>query len=110
MKNPAFDVFLFLAVATEEPVDELADLRADHFRHVLGQQDVKAGIAQVEAHGAERVRKRVGLGHQDLRAFYFSSGDEHRRGAVAEQDRRDQVRLGNILALERERGELDRDD
>src|ERR1700693_1214611 len=110
MKDPALDVFLFLALAPEEPVDQAADFRADHFGHALVKQDVKAGIKQVETHSAERVRKRVGFGYQNLRAFYFFAADQHRRRAVTKQDRRDQVGLRNILALERERGKLDRDD
>src|ERR1700692_4299108 len=53
MQDPALDVFLLQAVALEEAVNKALDFCANHFRKVFGQQDVKSGIAQVEAHGAE---------------------------------------------------------
>ena len=70
---------------------------------------MKSGIPQVETHGAERIGKRVGFGDEDSGSVAAVAADEHGGGAVAEQDRRDQVGLRNVLALEGERGEFNGD-
>ena len=56
------------AVALKESLYESLDFRADHLRNVFGQQDVEAGIAQIEAHGAQRIREGVGFRDQHARA------------------------------------------
>jgi len=64
---------------------------------------VEAGVAQVEAHGVERVGERVGFRDKDLRAARARLGrDEHSGGAIAEQNRGDEIGLGNVLALKGE--------
>src|SRR2546430_149805 len=55
MQNPALNILLLLAVTLEEAVDELADFGANHFWDVLSEQDVKSGVPQVEAHGADGI-------------------------------------------------------
>jgi hypothetical protein len=59
MQNPSFDILALFSAALQKSIDQLVDFRANHFRHILGQQDVKSGIPQVKAHGAERVWKGV---------------------------------------------------
>src|SRR6266852_6744710 len=111
MQDPTLNVLKSFALALQKSVDEVADFFADHFRDVFGEQDVKTGIAEVEAHGAQRIGKRVRLGNHDLGAARFLlAGDQHGSGAVAEKNRGDQVSLRDVFALESERRELDGDD
>src|SRR5262249_12177312 len=89
VQDPALDVLASLAVSREKPVDQSCDLPADQLGNIFREQDVEAGIAQVEAHGAERVRERVGLRDQNLRPARLGLRSyQHRGGSVAEQDRR----------------------
>ncbi len=61
MQNPSFNVFLFAAVAFEEAVHQAANLPADHLGDVFREQNVESRITQVETHGVQRIRERVGL-------------------------------------------------
>src|ERR1700757_3370848 len=108
MENPTLDVLACFAVALQEAVDKFLDLRANHFRNVFRQQDVKTGIAQIETNGPQRIRECVGLRDQYARPWSILSGYGHRRGSVAKQDGRNQIGLRNVLALKSERREFDR--
>ncbi len=79
VENPAFDILKFLAVALEKSVNQFADFFADHFRDVLGEQDVKAGIAKVETHRAKGIGKSVRLRDHDLGTANLPAGDQHGR-------------------------------
>jgi len=91
MENPPFDILKFLAVTLEESVNQFTNLLTDHLRDIFGEQDVKAGIAKIETHGAQRIRKCVSLRHHDLGPVYFPAGYQHRRGAITEQ--MDEIKL-----------------
>ena len=95
-------------LAREKTFRQLLHSFPDEFRHILGQNNVEAGIAQIESHRGERIGKQKTLGRQNARPGRFASGDDHARRAVAEQHRRNQIGLGKILALKRERGKFDR--
>jgi hypothetical protein len=84
VQNPSFNLFAFLAVPIQKPVDELLDALANHFRHVFVENDVESGITQIKSHRAQRVWKGVGFRHQDLRTGSFLSGNDYRGGAVSE--------------------------
>src|SRR2546423_9413982 len=103
MQNPALNILLLLAVTLEEAVDELADFRANHFRHVLSEQDVKSGVTQIEAHGAEGIGKRIRFRDKNFGSWRAISADQHGRGPIAKENRRNQVGLGNISALDGKR-------
>ncbi len=90
----------------EEIVDQAFDFGADHLRHVLGEKNVEAGIAEIEAHGAEGIGKGISFGGKDARAGLLLAGHQHGRGAIAEEDGGNQVGLRDVLALESERGQF----
>src|SRR4029077_17987406 len=93
MQNPALDLLALPAVAVEETLYQPADLSADHFRNILCQQDEESGIAQIKSHGAQRIGKRIGFRDENLGPLHLFSADHHGCGAVAKEDRRNQVRL-----------------
>ena len=47
---------------------------------------MESGIAEIETHGAQGVRERVGFRHEDAWALASVTADEHGCGTVAEQD------------------------
>src|ERR1700681_1998912 len=110
MQNPALDIFLGLAIALEKIVNQFANFRADHFRDIFGEQDVKSGIAEVEAHGAERVREGVRFGSQNPGSRRAVAADERGGGAVTKENGRNEIGLGNILTLKGERRKFDSND
>ena len=110
MEDPALDVFATLPVALEETVYEVLNLGTNHFRDVFGEKDVETGVAEIETHSTERVRECVGFCYEDTGARLFLAGDYDSGRPVSEEDGRDEVSLGNIFALEGERGKLNGDD
>ena len=70
---------------------------------------MKTGIAKIEAHGAERIGERVSFRRENFRAAIRFAGDNDGSSAVAKENRRDQVCLRNILALEGESGKFHRE-
>src|SRR5258708_40179454 len=103
MQDPTLNVFAFLTVTVQKPVNEFLDSGAYHFRNVFGQNDVEAAVSQVKSHGTKRVWKRVSLCDQDLRTGSFLSGDDHRDGAFSDQTRRDKLVLGKAFMLDGKR-------
>src|SRR5262249_6389722 len=65
MQTPALYVFALPAVAHQEAVTQVTNLSANEFRNIFGEEDVKSGVAQIEAHGVERIGKSVSFGYQD---------------------------------------------
>lgn len=110
MKNPTLNVFALFAVALKESLYKPLDFCADHLRNVLGQQDMEAGIAKVEAHGAEGIREGVSFRDEHARAGSFFSSDDYGGGSVSKQNGGDQIGLRNVFPLEGERGQLHGDD
>src|SRR5215469_3298594 len=110
MEDPSFNVFLLSAAAFQEPLDQSADLSADHFGDFFIQNNVETGIAQIKSHGEEGIRKRKGLRNKDFRSGRGIPPDDHGSGAVSKENRRNQVGLRNVFALESERGKLHGDD
>src|SRR4029077_21064532 len=55
-------------------------------------------------------REGVRFGNQNLWPFRAVSADEHGGGAITEENGRNEIGLGNILALKCERGKFDGDD
>src|SRR5208337_232979 len=106
MKDPTLDVALDSAATREEIVDQTLDFGANHLWHVLGEKNVEAGIAEIEAHGAQGIREGISFGGVDARAGLLLAGDHHGGGAIAEKDGGNQVGLRDVLALERERGQF----
>src|SRR5258705_1069062 len=106
MQDPTLNVFAVLTVTVQKPVNEFLDSRANHFRNVFGQNDVEAGVSQVKSHGTKRVWKRVSLRDQDLQAGSFLPGVDNSCRTASDQNRRDQVGLGNVFTLEGERGKF----
>src|ERR1700751_942010 len=109
MQDPAFDVLLRQAVAFGEAGNEALDFGPDHFGNTFVEENMEARIPQVETHGTERIGERVGFGDEDSGSLAAVAADEHGGGAVAEQNRRDQVGLRNVLTLKGERREFDGD-
>src|SRR3974377_543579 len=103
MDDPSLDVLAGLAVPRKESLNEFADPSPDHFGHVLGEENVEAGVAEVKTHRAEGIRESIGFGDQYLGAGLFLTGEDDGGGAITEENRRDEVGLGNVLALERKR-------
>src|SRR5579864_3523402 len=98
MKNPSLDVAALLPMTLQKSVHQPLYPRADHLGNILRQQNVKSAIAQIESHRAERIGKRIRLRNQNHRPTHFSSAHYDSSRPVTEQNRRDQVRLRNVLA------------
>src|SRR5260370_8489035 len=71
MQNPSLYVLKFPSVPLEKSINESADSLTDHFRNIFGEQDVETRIAEVEAHGAQRIGKREGFRPHDFGAVQF---------------------------------------
>jgi hypothetical protein len=110
MQQECGDVAPIEAMASQEAVDEAGNLLADQLGNVLREDDVESGVTEIETHRVQRLRKRIGLGVQDVRAVLAAARYERRSGTIAEEHARDEIRLRRVVALERQRGKLDRDD
>src|ERR1700682_3580371 len=106
MQDPALDIFTLPAATFEEAIHQAAYFCADHFRDVLGQQNMESGVPQIKTHGAERIREGVGLGYQDFWSTRRLSSDHHGGRAITKQDRGNEIGWRNIPALKSERGQL----
>ncbi len=71
---------------------------------------MEAGIAEIEAHGAERIGKGIGFRRKNFGALAGFAGDDHGGGAIAEKNRRNEIGLGNVFALKGERRKFDGND
>ena len=94
----------------EEYVHISAEVPQYGVRHFGREHDLEAFFGNVPAHDAFRIRIEDGLRRENLGAERFNvvTGDDCRGGAIAEQESGNQVRHGDIPALERERTQLDR--
>src|SRR5215470_8003362 len=94
----------------KKAVDQALDFGPDHFRHIFGKKDMEAGVLQIESHRTERIWKGVGLGGKNARiTAVWLAADDDGSGSVAKQNRRDEVGLGDILALKGKRRQFHRD-
>src|SRR5205085_10341984 len=102
MQDPALDLFAFPSVALKKPFDQPPDFSPNHLGNLFVQNNVEAGVAEVESHGEKRIGKGVSLRDQNFRSWRRIPANNRGGGAVAKQNRRNQVRLRNVFALKRE--------
>src|ERR1700722_20827994 len=87
------------ALTGKKTFRQILDPIPDEFRHVLGEDDMEAGIAQIETHRGKRIRKQETFRCQYARSGRFSAGDDHARSAIAAYHAREYIGLRAILAL-----------
>src|ERR1700682_3701722 len=100
MQYPTLNIRARFSVAIQKSVNQLFNPPANHLRYIFGEENVETGVAQIKAHGAERIGKGVGFSHQDSRTGFVLACDHHSGGSIAEKNGGDQICLSNILALE----------
>src|SRR5207253_7863065 len=102
------DVAPLQLLRCQEGIDVRAKLLADQLRDGGREHHLEPGIDHVPSHDALAVRVEDGARRGDARTAAARPAIQHRGGgAVAEQPAGDDVRNGEIFALQGERAELD---
>ena len=109
MRHPDRDVVVAEAMLGEKPVDVPAQMLAHHLRDLGAQHDLEAARAHAPAHDVFRARieHAARADHLGTGASTLGAGEHHGRRAIAEEPARDEVGHGEVVALERQRAELD---
>src|SRR5205807_1842895 len=74
MQDPALDLFAFPSVALQKPFDQPPDFSPNHLGNLFVQNNVEAGVAEVESHGEKRIGKGVSLRDQNFRSWRRTFG------------------------------------
>lgn len=109
MEDPGGDILAAKTEASEETIDQVFDAGANQLGDFLGEHDVEAGFAKIEAHRVEGVWEREGFDAEDAGAGAGGAGNDGGGGTVAEEAAGDEIGLREIAALKSEGGELDGD-
>src|ERR1700688_1343701 len=111
MQHPASDVGASKSASGEEVIEIMRQVFSNQVRNFSRENDTKTFFRNIPPHHLFRIGIEDRAGGEDLRTGKpaLSASYDYCRGAVAKQASRNQVSHRDILALQRQGAEFDRE-